>query len=82
MRRDWEPDELESLLIEGNDLWADGYVEGRIEILGSLIPDLIPLIDAVLAEEHDLPDSVLTLLETLDRWIEHYRHIESEGDTE
>lgn len=79
MRRDFEPEEVDLLSVTDTDPWAEGFAEGRMEVLGRLIPDLIERIDAILAEDTDLPDTVLSMLEMLDRWIEHYHTIES-GD--
>jgi hypothetical protein len=74
-RSEYEPDELEFLSFEeGNDSWASGFEQGRTEVLDTLLPSVIEKVDAVLADEDaDLPDSVLDLLEMLDRWIDLYR---------
>lgn len=75
-RGEFEPDELEFLTTEVSDSWSDGFEQGRTEVLDSLLPSVMEKVDAILAEDVDLPDTVLDLLEVLDRWIDIHRRTE------
>jgi hypothetical protein len=75
----YEAEEIDGLAADDGDPWTEGFVQGEMEILDSLIPAVSECVDAILAEDVDLPESVLELLEVLDRWMLKHKSLTEES---